>query len=235
MSYSDHAPLAPSSAARWMQCGGSRALEALYPEDDISPKAAEGTLAHTVVAARMRGENEPGGTDEDMREAADMFEDEVYAQVPRGTVLKVEYRVKMPSIHPENYGTPDCFSIDPVKRKVHVWDFKYGHRYVDVYRNWQLLDYAWGALTDHGMPTAAELRDWSVRLCIVQPRYFAGPPVRDWSITGYELYEYAGKLAVGARHAMRDDAPTVANDECLDCKARVPCRALALTAGAIRD
>ena len=51
-----HAILAPSSAARWMQCGRSPSMEAAFPEEEESEAAREGTAAHWWWSEAMAGE-----------------------------------------------------------------------------------------------------------------------------------------------------------------------------------
>ena len=45
----DHAPLAPSSAARWVQCPGSVVMSRAFPDAGDSIEAAEGTSAHEMA------------------------------------------------------------------------------------------------------------------------------------------------------------------------------------------
>lgn len=77
---SDHAPLPPSSAARWVQCGRSPSLEAAFPQEDTDA-TREGTAAHWVLAEVLAGRRpevgqlDPDGTpvDRDMILAAEEF------------------------------------------------------------------------------------------------------------------------------------------------------------------
>lgn len=77
---SDHAPLPPSSAARWVQCGRSPSLEAAFPQEDTDA-TREGTAAHWVLSELLGdrmvevGQLDPNGTpvDRDMILAAEEF------------------------------------------------------------------------------------------------------------------------------------------------------------------
>ena len=53
--------LRPSSATRWVNCSGSHALEGLYPEDEDSPEAREGTAAHYYATEALEGRVHPVG------------------------------------------------------------------------------------------------------------------------------------------------------------------------------
>lgn len=75
----EHAQAAPSSADRIVNCTGSLALEARYPEDEESEHAREGTAAHWALAevlnsrAVAEGQVTPAGfvLTRDMVEAAE--------------------------------------------------------------------------------------------------------------------------------------------------------------------
>lgn len=85
-----HAPLAPSSAEKWVHCGRSPSMEAAYPQEDTD-ETREGTAAHWVLAQTLNGHTvavgdmDPDGTpvDRDMimaaREFAEHIKGVVYA------------------------------------------------------------------------------------------------------------------------------------------------------------
>lgn len=219
---SDHAPLAPSSAARWVQCAGSVEMSARYPQDENDPKAVEGTLAHDVVAAALLGQPVPAGATEEMLEGADMMSDATRGKTP----LLVESRVECPKIHPDNWGTPDAWSIDRAQRIVYVWDYKFGHRHVEVFENWQLINYAAGILMVAGL-TGDDLAQYNVVLTVVQPRsYHKDGPVRTWTLSVADLHGYALRLKTAAERAMTPDAECTTGAECRDCPARHACTTL---------
>ena len=76
----DHAPLPPSSAACWVQCGRSVSLCEQFPQEDTDA-TREGTAAHWVLSERLQGREvrvgqlDPDGTpvDRDMILAAEEF------------------------------------------------------------------------------------------------------------------------------------------------------------------
>jgi hypothetical protein len=118
-----------------------------------------------------------------MCEGADLMDDAVGRE--RGT-LHVEKRVGASYIHADCWGTPDAWRLHG--SVLDVWDYKFGHRHVPEYENWQLLDYAWGIVSSLYLHEAPERYATPVRLTVVQPRdYHAAGPVRTWHLTVGEL------------------------------------------------
>ena len=113
-----------------------------------------------------------------------------------------------------------------------VADYKYGHKFVDVYRNWQLIAYALGVMELLG------LNDYEtqLRFVLVQPRSFhVDGPVRRWGCRADELRA----LVNGAEHivaeALTDNPRCDTSGECLYCPARANCKTLAHAVGNIMD
>lgn len=223
-----HSKLPPSSAARRYICPGSRALEEQYPRLTESESAAEGTAAHWVAAeylmygcsAVVTPEGEP--ITEEMREGATLYADTIREIWDGCSTLHIEERVDIHNIHPDCFGTPDCWFVrDDV---LHVFDYKFGHRYVDVFGNWQLLEYAAGV---------SELVEFkTVMMTIVQPRsYTREGPVRSWTITRAELDKYILRLRKAEEESMRPNTHCVPSPECAFCSARTVCGALSETVG----
>jgi hypothetical protein len=127
-----HALLAPSSMNTLMRCSGSIQLQRLYPEDDDSQDAREGTASHWGGQELLQGamidvgQVAPNGVvlDIDMVEGAEMYQRAVRDLVPVGG--QVEERVDCSSVHPHMWGTPDFWHYDPVGRVLYVLDYKYG-------------------------------------------------------------------------------------------------------------
>ena len=227
---SAHAPFAPSSLSRLMACAGSYELVRHYPEEEEGQAAKEGTAAHWVAERLLTdGEAVPVGTiapngiavTEEMTEGAELYVRTVRRLVPIGGM--VEQRINT-GLHPDCWGTPDFASID-ADYVIHIVDYKFGHRFVDEFENWQLIAYAWGVVsTTH--PSADE--DTDVSLTLVQPRcYDRRGPVRTWRLTVGELREYAKRarahLAAVSQGELRE---CVTGSHCYECPARRGCSAL---------
>lgn len=200
----------------------------------------EGTAAHWCFEQMFAGvipevgTSAPNGilvTDE-MLDGAELFVDTVRSMVPADVKLYVEYRVTMGKVvHEANYGTPDTFAL--TSDAIYLFDYKFGHRYVEEFENWQLIDYAAGIYESCG---CRHRDDFPVHIIIVQPRVFnRGSPVRVWKTTIGALKVYWAKLAAAAPMAMCDEAPCVPGDWCEFCNGRHACEALQRTALAATD
>lgn len=254
MAVNDHAALAPSGAHIWAPeegCRGSVALQAAYPQPDDSPEAREGTAAHHYVTELLLGRDvalgavAPNGhpIDAEMVDCAQGILIDVRDtwKANPNAVLHVERKVAMAHhIHEACFGTPDVVLIDRAARLLFVWDYKYGHRFVDAARNWQLLAYAIGALEAEGLYSTVPATDprtwsgWRIVLTIAQPRnYHAIGPMREWQTTGDALAtEYLPRLRASAHEAMAEGAAYRTGEHCRDCSGRHACPALQ-RAGAI--
>lgn len=244
---SQHAPLAPSRAYRWgpNACPGSAAMERLYPEDEESEDARRGTAAHWFVTEALQGREVTIGTlapngfpvDLEMVQcAADLLTDvqDTLAAASPDRGLWIESRVTMKhAIHSDCWGTPDIYLLDFAQRALHVWDYKYGHRYVDAYMNWQMIAYAVGVFETHGIEDYA---DWRITLTIAQPRNYAPEgPMREWFLNGRELMIHRESLRVAAIHASQPEAILKTGNHCRDCLAAHACPALQRAAMAAVD
>lgn len=230
-----HSKLAPSSAARRVACPGSRALEARFPEVIESSASREGTAAHWVAQNYLAGiyameAVAPNGEPitKEMMEGADLYEHEIkWANKDGGGTLHIEERVDISNVHPDCWGTPDCWFI--VDSTLHIFDYKYGHGFVEVFENWQLLEYAAGVAKTAGTVT-------KVTMTIIQPRcYTREGQTRSWTITAAELYRYIGILQQAEALASDDNAICIPNPECSNCLGRHACTALQYTAGRQMD
>jgi len=222
-----HSNLPPSSAARRVACPGSRALEAKYPETIESEASREGTAAHWLAQRYLLGDYEhyetaPNGEPitKEMREGADLYEHEIKWICNDPGQLHIEERVDISNVHPECWGTPDCWLV--VNDTLHVFDYKYGHGYVDVFENWQMLEYAAG-ITQNVECNA-------IQMTIIQPRcYTVGGPVRSWTISVLGVQVYIDKLKDAEFLASQENALCVPSPQCSHCLGRHACTALQRT------
>lgn len=233
----EHSPLAPSSAYRWVFCEGSVQLEALYPEQEEDPSAAEGTAAHFAGSEQLLGRDvqvgqlAPNGvvlTDE-MFDGAQLWVDDVFETCGSSHTLaelQVEQRVYMPRIHEKAYGTPDTWLYVPSRGTVYVWDFKFGHGVVEQFENWQLIAYVCGILDLLGIDGRNDQELWC-ELRVVQPRaYHREGRVRTWRVRASDLRGYFNRLNLAAHAAMQHGARTVTGSYCLHCQAAANCPTL---------
>lgn len=229
-----HSILAPSSAARRIQCPGSTLLEAAYPETEATPEAAEGEASHWAAAEMLSGrlvdigQIAPNGVvlTPEMVEGADLYYDDVvrtlkpYGVEPRQGA--VEQQIAIPRVHPQSFGTPD-YAVWLRFGSLAVWDYKFGHRYVEVYENPQLVEYVAGLL--HGIL----LQGYSdqaidVTVKIVQPRaYHRNGPIRSWSFKASDIRAHINIAETAAHEALGPEPRQRVGPECRDCRARHAC------------
>lgn len=236
MSDNAHAFLAPSSAHIWGPggCPYYPTMAASHPQTEDSPESREGTAAHHLVAERLSGVwgmehgTDPAGTPltEEMFECTNDFVRDVETLRRNYPDLEecIEERVHMPMVHAKlNWGTADWFAISRSAKRIWVKDFKYGHRYVDAWENWQLADYLLGVI-NHFMITDA--KEWTADLGIYQPRSFhADGPNKSWEVGGHRFVDLSAALASAAAEATGPVPKMRTGGYCGDCEGRTSCPA----------
>lgn len=242
-----HSIIAPSSAARRVQCPASALLEAAYP-DEPTEASREGDAVHALAADMVRAQaraefnwpklgevldnSAPNGViyTAEMYDAAELYALEI-GRVMRATGVftpHVEERVDMTSIHPKSFGMPDCWLYDPAGNTLYLWDLKYGYRVVEAEGNRQLVSYAAGALEATGAPDEA-----SVVLSVIQPRApHRDGPIRHWRMHADMVWGYAERLAEVEAEALGDSPRYRTGPECRYCRARHDCPTLTESAHA---
>lgn len=202
------------------------------------------------VGAKFHNEGRDWTVDADMHAGAILYHN---ALGGCHTDLHVEEYVECKRVHyTECAGTPDAFRFYhdartayaacpdglPVDRflagrikLLRVGDYKYGHRYVEVFENFQLgAGYASGILDKLGLHDIDE--DLYVELILVQPRSFRREgPVRVWRLPAIELRHNVNDAHEAADVALmplgEPFAPKAKTGKhCLDCRARHVCMAL---------
>lgn len=237
-----HAILAPSSAPTWVYCSMSPRAQGQYPDYE-SQDSKDGTASHwiassvldsygphsnVIIPGAMVGWTAPNGVviTQEMADCAEIYVNDVLKVVQNtGTlsVLAIEQRVHIPRVHVENWGTFDASVFNAAALTLYVWDYKYGHRYVKPFENWQVINYAIGLIDN--LPPDLDRSTITVAIRIVQPRsYKSDGPVREWRIKASDLLrDYAHVLTTAANAAMSQDATFTTGEHCQDCKARHAC------------
>lgn len=177
---SQHAVLAPSKAVRWMPCAGSIAACTGIPED-TSIYADEGSAAHAVASARLKGESNVANlaalknfykTESEYYDAINYIESYVLAilNAAEGKILLVEQHLDVERWTSEigGKGTADAIIIDLPNRTIEVWDLKFGVGHVVfAAKNSQTMLYALGALD---MVEMVYGQIPTIKMVIFQPR-----------------------------------------------------------------
>lgn len=234
----DHSILAPSSAERWVHCFGSVLMERAAREAGQvkidTEETIEGEAAHEIAGKLITedvtlwtpGMQASNGVmiDAEMMQAAKMYADHVRAHTSEPTI---EQRLSLAdAIHPTCFGTPDCWGWSSgVSFELNVWDFKYGHLFVDAFENWQCICYTLGILSLY-----PQVRDEQVTVCIhvIQPRnYDKSGFIRTWRVKASDLRAHQNMLRYAAQKALEPNPETKATPEgCRDCVARHRCPTL---------
>lgn len=238
-----HSVLPPSSAARRVACPGSRALEAQYPSEK-SPASLEGDAAHWAASILLKGTNTelikigdsaPNGEliTQEMLDGAVLLVNHVMPGAAFADEVHIEKRINIQRIHPDCWGTPDVWYFNRNTGGLYIFDYKFGHKNVEVFENWQLIEYAAGIL-DLLEVNGFTDQHINVIFTIVQPRSFhKNGPVREWAISASGLRPYFNTLEQAERDSMTPETMCKPNPECNYCSARHACQALqnsALTA-----
>jgi len=238
---SEHSPIPPSSAKMWSVCTAWPQMALKFPQQDTQD-TLEGEAVHEVahldILKRyhggvtgdmlLEGSTSTNGTiiTAEMIQAADVYSDNVLKEynkrlVNAGVVMRVEHRVTCPQIHPvHSWGTLDCFLFDPHNRLLIIWDFKYGHLFVDEYQNLQCINYL------SGLDSEYDLDGIDIEIRIVQPRtYHKGGPVRIWKTNINELTPHINRLKEAVDISLNGKGKLVTGNHCRRCQARHGCEA----------
>jgi len=203
-----------------------------FPQAEDDPRALEGVQAHKVCEARMHGFPIPDFATDDMLDGAEMWKDAIDSLGLNLDIIEYgfETQLDIKIAHPLCFGTPDFWAYDIQQNRIYIADYKYGHRHVNEYGNYQMLEYAmgvWDLVRVRALASGHKFADVSVSMTIVQPRSFhKSGPVRTWLIAGAEFTEWVGKIIDGEKAAMEPNAYCVTGSECRDCSARHACSAL---------
>lgn len=227
-----HARLPPSGAGAWVNCAQWPTMNALYPSVD-DEDTLEGRAGHWALSERLVGRQVAVGQvtpddyvlDADMVKHADITARWVDTLVPPSAVRHVETKVDISAIHLDNFGTPDLFALTSAHRLV-VFDYKYGYGYVDVFENWQLLDYVRGVLDYYGVSSVDDA-SLTIVFAIAQPRNFDREgPFRVWEVNASELRPYWNRLTAAAESASNPTRVATPGEHCLHCPGRLHCPTL---------
>lgn len=232
---SGHALIAPSSLARTVQCNGWLQMASQLPKPAPTEESMEGDAAHWVALQMalyerqgppavypVVGAHAPNGViiDEEMIDGG-----LVYLEALEGLPGEGEQTVQITRVHPTACaGTPDFRQYAANTRRLRIVDYKYGHRYVEVFRNYQLMAYAAGVMEEiEGIDEDLTTLEFT----IVQPRnYHKDGPIRTWTVHATKIRPYINEAFNAAHAALGPNPTTQTGPECRDCPARHGCDTL---------
>lgn len=237
-----HSVVAPSAAHIWGKPEGCTGyVKMIQNINDIYSivEAEVGTASHEIASTVLHeyllqqrstldvnsflGKIHENGVmyNEEMYEAAMLYVDDVInvAKMMTPHYLFIEQKIDCNLIHTESYGHVDACYITEDNRDLYVWDYKYGHCSVEVFENWQLINYTAGIAIKHNL-----LDDTRIHLRVVQPRaYHRDGIVREWIIKLEDLRGYFNILSRNAHVSLSDDAVLNTGSHCKNCHARHQC------------
>ena len=147
---------------------------------------------------------------------AEMLDDEA--------ILFVEQRVRIEpwTLEPGGFGTSDVCIIYPNRRKIVVFDWKYGKVAVSPIKNDQLILYALGCWETFGRQYFDGPENIEVELHIWQPRIPDAGGM--WPTTMEWLLKEGEQIVFDAAMTYDPNAPRTAGEkQCMYCKARASC------------
>ena len=216
-------------------------MELMHPDTTESEDAKEGTASHELGERMIRSlavgragfpKPEDGIDKADSYEGALMYAEDVAATmrstgVLGGSNLRIEKPVHVPRIHDDLWGTPDCNIWDVKTLHLHLWDYKFGRRGVEVFENYQMIEYAVGLLDEITGGSGLTDQDIKITMTIVQPRYYHREgPIRRWTVAASDLRGYANMLHAVEHAALGSNPTTCTGPHCRDCSARHVCPTL---------
>lgn len=241
-------PLAIHDANLWMNCTGSVALSKKFPAiesgDGVSEARLEGRAFHEVAQSLLELAKNPNitlvklepGT---MSKDGIVITDEIYdAAVEYATdvidyciehdVLKhlhIEEFVDTEHLSDDTYGYVDAWVFNPKTMTLTVWEGKFGHRFVEVFENWQLIIYVSGILEQMAVNGRTDQKI-KVDMRVIQPRCFTCQgTVRSWECLACDLRAHVNTVIANAYQA-REGGVCKVGAWCHDCSGRYGCSTL---------
>ena len=208
-----------SKMPRVMVCAGSYLLNAPR-EDESGDEADEGNVAHAhAFKCITTGAPLSDIPDLEMMRAVSLYVDTCGKNTSVDSLARAEDPHEIDVMGHVVPGTCDFFSWS-TDGTLTIIDLKYGHGWVGVRENWQLITYAVLMWLKYGNGQEPN----TVRLVVVQPRanHPAGP-IREWSFDGVLLRNYRNQIQNQITAASHPGAPTRTGKECRYCPSLLDC------------
>jgi hypothetical protein len=234
---SDHSFLPPSGSYAWQYCALWPTMNAQFPESEESAAAIEGTAAHWVAWEVLAG-GIPMITPDLQPVTAEMLEGgELLTTVIRercdsnAVEFHIEEKIDCSTIAPNCFGTPDAWAFDTKRWHLEIFDYKFGHRFVDEIWNPQGLCYLAGIVDllerKHNLNPADVDSHLTVSFTVVQPRcFYKNDPVRTHQFKFVEARSHLNALKNAAEATTIKQPRATTNEHCGDCPGRHACPAL---------
>ena len=216
----EHAKLSPSTAHRWMKCGGSLKLIASMGARGIqatTPAMAEGVATHEFIARKLLKKNYKrfrgsGQISNNSYKAAEKFID-IILDLKEDKDMFVEKTVHLTN---EIWGTSDLILTD--YKTLDIFDYKNGRKAVRVEDNPQLMIYAAAALVELDELGTVE----KVNIHIIQPQGLHVPIWQTQRLTAKQITDWAQEALEEALVGI-DIGKLNAGPHCEYCPAQAVC------------
>lgn len=242
-------PLAIHDANLWVNCTGSVALSEKFPAiesgEGVSQARLEGRAFHETAQTLLETVKCGGGLLDGVQFVGTLsndgivISDEIYDCAVEYAIdvidycekhgvidgLNIEQRVDTDHLSDDTYGYVDAWVFDSKRMTLVVWEGKFGHRYVDVFENWQLICYVSGILEQMAINGMTD-QMINVDMRVAQPRCFTGDgSIRSWQCTASDLRAHVNTVIASAYQARNDGKCKVGN-WCHHCPGRRGCTTL---------
>lgn len=244
----NHSIIPPSSAFIWGSpdgCTGWPLMSQQYPQTEESEDSKIGTASHeigaTLIDNMSRGiysntfsdfDNKQATNgvlfDEEMFDGAKIYADDVAVVMRKNAIFGgphfgIEQRIECPSIHELSFGTPDMWIYNHFNYHLWIWDYKFGHRIVEVFENWQMINYLAGLMDKLNINGLVDRRI-IIHIRVIQPRAFHRDGIiREWTIKASKLRGYFNTLNSKAHESLGSESIIRSGPHCRDCSARHAC------------
>lgn len=216
-----------------VDCLGRRRLiksltkEQLVFRDSDDLARQEGILAHKQAEYLFNGGELLPDVTPEMLEHVTTYVN--YAKdVAKGAHLHIEAEVHFdvelgsPSRLIRISGRPDIFFLDKQNRTLHVFELKYGHKYVSEKENLQFASAAIAAAKLFGIDTLSQLSNYVFHL--YQPRCYSADPIRKAEHSPEALSALLSKILSSIRAIEFDvQLPFTVSDNCRSCPGASAC------------
>lgn len=232
--------LRPSAAHAWSKCRGygklCAAIKVVLSDEADNEVREDGLACHWLAKEVEDGHSHnvgalsPNGrelTEEMFRSVAE-YRALIHSWGASEPIL--EEKIAVSSVFPGVAdGTPDVFAWNDTFTELFLADLKYGFRAVEVWRNPQLIIYAWTLVC---LATKQGHAPQRVNLYIYQPRCaHRDGYVRQWIVDIPTLGRLAEELGAAALECYAPNPVCTVNPACRDCEANGHCETLKSYAG----
>lgn len=242
-----HTKRSPSGYDQWSVCTASvdaieqdKKTNLIATDDGGSEYAREGTVAHALLAMCldlwmsprefMNDEifvddlGETFTVDPEMAEEVDRAYEYIMDFITPGCEVWVEQKMPLDKVLPGEKGTADVVILSADRKRLHVFDLKYGKgKRVEVTNNNQMKLYGIGAF-DHLLDRKTRTQIKDLLLHVVQPRI---ENIDSWKFDKGDLEKF--RVEAFQKHSETMDPKRrkfVAGEHCWFCDRRARCRTL---------